>query len=399
MDNNIMMQLNNPKNWKRTRKKGYEVYVCRPNIGKEVTNKLEGAKYKTDQNKQFVISGTVGETWVIDAGKLAKTYTFIDGSPITPEALKSKMTKSGLIDWMHLKTMPAANAQTNWAFHLPLSTKNFPVQTSRGDTLYANRPGVGHGVGDFLVCSDAGGQPNLNDVWVVNGEVFPTTYDMRAFPGLITDNDKLSETPVPKSILDKDELGTIKEKGESRRVQYQIVGRYMDGSDVTGYHIQSIETGKSGRYTKDQICFLVGRGQITNCTAQLYQDKVLLRGNGMRLEDLPIIREDGELRNSDGLGKIRKGTSAAQAVEMFNIIGTVKAGRNTVGYVIQNAGCGIKKVKRAQVIQLAQQGKIGNARVQNYNGQILLRGVGVNLDDLPSEIIDMQTRTIRERTE
>ena len=173
----------------------------------------------------------------------------------------------------------------------------------------------------------------------------------------------------------------------------------MDGSDVTGYHIQSIETGKSGRYTKDQICFLVGRGQITNCTAQLYQDKVLLRGNGMRLEDLPIIREDGELRNSDGLGKIRKGTSAAQAVEMFNIIGTVKAGRNTVGYVIQNAGCGIKKVKRAQVIQLAQQGKIGNARVQNYNGQILLRGVGVNLDDLPSEIIDMQTRTIRERTE
>jgi hypothetical protein len=28
------------------------------------------------------------------------------------------------------------------------------------------------------------GQPNLNDVWVVNGEIFPTTYDMTMFKGL-----------------------------------------------------------------------------------------------------------------------------------------------------------------------------------------------------------------------
>ena len=57
----------------------------------------------------------------------------------------------------------------------------------------------------------------------------------------------------------------------------------MDGADVTGYHLQSIESGKSGRFTKGQVCFLVGRGQITNCTAQLYKEDVLLRGNGMSL--------------------------------------------------------------------------------------------------------------------
>ena len=176
-------------------------------------------------------------------------------------------------------------------------------------------------------------------------------------------------------------------ENKSRRIEYQIVGRYMTGSDVTGYHLQSIDTGKSGKFTKDQVCFLVGRGQITNCTAQLYNDKVLLRGNGIKLDDLPVIREDGELRNSEGLGKIRKGTSAIEAVEMFNIVGTIKAGSSVVGYVIQNAGGGIKRIKRPQLLQLASAGKIGNARVQNNNGEILLRGVGVNLDELPTENI------------
>lgn len=46
-----------------------------------------------------------------------------------------------------------------------------------------------------------------------------------------------------------------------------------------------------------------------------------------------------------------------------------------------------KRAKRSDVIQLASDGRIGNARVQNYNGRVLLRGVGVNLDELPVENI------------
>lgn len=488
---NIMQELNNIKNWKRTSKKSYDVYVCAPKLGTKVQNRLEGSSYVVNENKAFVLSGTVGEQWVIDGAKLAKTYCFMDGTPITKDAIDSKRESNGLLDWVHIKTLPGGGG-INWAFHLPLGIKNFPVNTSWGDTLYANRDGVGHGVGDFILASDAGGQPNLNDVWVVNGEVFPTTYDMRAFPGLIPANKKVETTPVPKSlvtnsskvnsvgepdkvkqfmqalnnklkenkhhikirqtsgdiweteldelkdtkiaiIFENNKLNTgiirvinedktykvkirsldhayetiVKEQDKikakeranidkvfdadksSKRVQYQIVGRYMDGSEVTGYHLQSIETGKSGRYTRGQVCFLVGRGQITNCTAQIYKDTVLLRGNGMSLEDLPIIREDGELRNTDSLGNIRKGTSAVDAINMFNIVGALKSGRNTVGYVLQNAGCGIKKVKRDQVIKLAQEGKIGNARVQNYNGKLILRGINCNLDELPSEDLDL----------
>lgn len=385
---NILQELGNPKNWKRTAKKNYDVYVCKPSKGTSVTNKLEGANYVTDDNKQFVISGTVGEQWVIDVNKLAKTYCFMDGSPITPNALNNKVDVDGNIDWMHLKTLPGGGG-LNWAFHLPLDVKDFPVQTSWGDTLLANRKGQKHGNGDFLVCADAGGQPNLNDIWVVNGEVFPTTYDMRAFPGLGGDRIK-AETPVPTKIIStvksEDSKGT---RGRSR-INYQIVGRQMDGKEVTGYYIESIENNKRAFMTKEQICYLIGRDQITNCTAQLVADDVLLRGKGMSLNDLPIISTDGQLRNTDNLGKVRKGASAEDALNQYLIIGKLTSGRKTVGYMIQNAGCGTKRVSRTDILKLARAGKIGNARVQNYNGSELLRGVGINLDELPAEEIGVK---------
>ena len=174
----------------------------------------------------------------------------------------------------------------------------------------------------------------------------------------------------------------------AKRMEYQIVGRYMDGKEVTGYHLQSIETGKAGKFTREQVCYLVGRDQVTNCTGQIYKDKVLLRGNGMSLDDLPIQYEDGSMKNTEALGKIKKGTTTSQAMEQFQIVGTIRSGRNTVGYVIQNAGCGIKKIRRAQLISLVEQGKVGNARLQNYQGKVLLRGVGCNLDQLPVEYIE-----------
>lgn len=201
---NAMVELEaiitNQRLWKRTNKKNYSVYVCMPKIGTHVFNRLEGSKYVTDNNKRFVLSGTVGEQWVIDAGKLAKTYSFADGTPITPDTLKRKM-HGGIIDWTLLKTLQSGGC-LNWAFYLPANIINLPVQTSWGDTLLANRPEVSHGIGDFLVCRDAGGRPNLSDMWVVNGEVFPNTYDMRAFPGLTNKMASNSvNTPKPKSIL------------------------------------------------------------------------------------------------------------------------------------------------------------------------------------------------------
>lgn len=170
----------------------------------------------------------------------------------------------------------------------------------------------------------------------------------------------------------------------ANRIEYQIVGRYMDGKEVTGYHLQSIENGKSNRFTKEQVYFLVGRGQVSNCSGQLYQDKVLLRGVGMSLEDLPIQREDGTLTRTDSIGKVRKGTTPQDAMTQFMIVKSITDGRNTVGYIVANAGGATKNATRQQVFDLAKQGKIGNARYQESNGKPILRGVDLNLNELPS---------------
>ena len=167
-----------------------------------------------------------------------------------------------------------------------------------------------------------------------------------------------------------------------RRVQYQIVGRYMDGTSVTGYQMQSIETGKSGKFTREQATFLVGRGQVTNCDASIYQDKIIFKGIGVSLESLPIIR-DGKVSNTDRIGHVRKDVTPEQAVNQLMISGVIVSGRNTVGYVIRNAGGQEKKIKREDCLKLASQNRLGNARIQNYNGKVILRGVGVNLNELP----------------
>lgn len=171
----------------------------------------------------------------------------------------------------------------------------------------------------------------------------------------------------------------------AKRTQYQIVGRYMDGKEVTAYHLQSLENGKSGRYTKDQIYFLVGRDQITNCEGQLYQDKVILRGKGMSLEDLPIQQENGAITRTDNVGKVRRGATTEDVMTQVIIVGSLVRGRNVAGYVVQNAGGGRASVNRDELLQLAREGRIGNARVQSYQGRLILKGVGVDLSQLPKQ--------------
>lgn len=168
------------------------------------------------------------------------------------------------------------------------------------------------------------------------------------------------------------------------KVLYQIVGRYMDGKEVVGYHLQSMESGKSGRYTREQVAFLVGRGQITNCSGQIYQDKVLLRGVGMSLDDLPVKQENGGLTRTDSIGKVRRGTTAADAMTQLMIVRAIIDGRNVVGYTVRNAAGQTKDIGRDMVLSLAKEGRIGNARYQESNGKPILRGVDMNLSELPT---------------
>lgn len=198
MDNYIM----NRNNWKKTGKKVYEIWMCMPPIGTEVKNHLEGVAYTTNDRQRFVLSGLDGEQWVIDGAKLAKTYDFATGEPINGDTLKAR-AKNGVIEWSKVKTRPGA--MENFALLLPANKyPNFPVKTSWGDTLVANRTEIKHGRGDYLVCSMApDGGPNLNDVWVVNGRIFYSTYNLQNIEATPNEKMRASRTlEMPKSICE-----------------------------------------------------------------------------------------------------------------------------------------------------------------------------------------------------
>ena len=65
-----------------------------------------------------------------------------------------------------------------YAYFVPLKYK-VEVHIANGCLLHANREGVIHGQGDYLVCSaDENGKPDLANIWVVNGMQFEANYDM-----------------------------------------------------------------------------------------------------------------------------------------------------------------------------------------------------------------------------
>lgn len=193
--------LSNVKMWKTTTMKRHDGYVCMPRIGTPWVNKLTEVSGVTSSSERFVLSDAYGDKMGISASSLANNYKFSTGEPITIDTLKTKMEKD-LIDWTKVEAKPGTNM---WAFHLNSqkygnTCRNFQVKTPRGLVL-ANKTGVNHGVGDFLVCEDRNGRPDIGTLQVVNGKLFVVSYDMRAFPGIVDGGATLINAPKPASIF------------------------------------------------------------------------------------------------------------------------------------------------------------------------------------------------------
>lgn len=136
----------------------------------KINNYLEDADYTVkDDNISVILKGTADEQWVVKLEKVLKTYTKEDGTELKAEDFTNSKD-----EFISIKTK--AEKDTNFALFVPANTA-LEVKTAWGDILYANRYGVPHGSGDYLVCRNDNGKPDLTDVWIVNGMIFPSTYD------------------------------------------------------------------------------------------------------------------------------------------------------------------------------------------------------------------------------
>lgn len=149
-----------------TGKKNYNIEIGIADKAMDFHNPLEDASYHVEKG-QPILRGTVGEMWTTKIEKILSTYRRSDGEPLTEEYLNQKAGQ-----FVSVRTQAQDN--TNFACRVPKDIQ-FKVQTSWAE-LSVNRPGIDHGEGDFLICSQKDGEPDFDNVWVVNGKVFENTY-------------------------------------------------------------------------------------------------------------------------------------------------------------------------------------------------------------------------------
>jgi len=156
--------------WFLTGKKKYSVQAMMVSKETSFRNELEVTDYTVrDDGVTVILKGAFDEMWTSKLSKVINTYRKPDGSPLTEKDFDQKDIFVDLI------TIPEPDIYL--AMYVPLSV-SVTVNTAWGDVLHTNLPNAPHGEGDYLVCrAGENGEPDLSDVWVLNGVIFPEYYD------------------------------------------------------------------------------------------------------------------------------------------------------------------------------------------------------------------------------
>lgn len=166
--------INDEDNYFPTTKTNYIVHAFRPAIGTKVYNFIEDEHYVTDEKNSIVLIGTKGEMWPVKESKLLSDYK------TTPELVSNIGEEPISIETKGGQTI-------QWAMKIPEDI-SFIVQTPWGAELLGNKEKVinpntneeiGHDGGDYIVCEDLNGRPNLEDRRFVNGVIFERTYSKK----------------------------------------------------------------------------------------------------------------------------------------------------------------------------------------------------------------------------
>lgn len=159
----------------QTRKQVYTIWGSYPEYGTRAVNPLENVEYITDVKTPIILKGTVDEEWVTSVEKVCQTYDYIDQDGNELPLRGNHFPLDGC--YIPLRSKP--DATNVYAMFVPVD-EIYTLQTTWGQTLTINNPMVEHGEGDYVIAAmnSYDGRMKTDDMWVVNGLVFPNTYIM-----------------------------------------------------------------------------------------------------------------------------------------------------------------------------------------------------------------------------
>ena len=187
-------------------------------------------------------------------------------------------------------------------------------------------------------------------------------------------------------------------------ITYRVVGRYVDGQKITGYHLVGSD-GSQLPVDKDLAIYMISNGKIENMRIQsdTSSDKngIIIRGKGVNLTKLPTYDEKKNTFRGDSNSqavannKIQpKKDSGLNPMGQFKLVGRIMRGNICMGYVVEDRSGSISRFSRSKVLNLGIQKLISNAEVHkiksegNTEAQFILRGRGCSIKDLPILIVN-----------
>lgn len=195
-------------------------------------------------------------------------------------------------------------------------------------------------------------------------------------------------------------------------IMYNVTGRYMDGQKILAYHLVG-EDGSQACESKERVIYLIGKGIIANMRTQSSPDgKMIIRGKGINLNTLPVYDSNknkfrdnsmSQAAQNSGVSVAKSNTPNINQMGQYRIVRRIMFKKKCLGYEVQDYSNSIKRFSREKVIDLAIQKLISNAvankvTVRDANGQpkiqIVLRGVGCNLNDIPMLLCDSKGNII-----
>jgi hypothetical protein len=155
---------------------------------------------------------------------------------------------------------------------------------------------------------------------------------------------------------------------------------------------------------------MIGKGLISNMRIQFGANKeAIIRGKGVNLNNLPVYDQGKQqFRNNDisqqaansKVSTAKSSVDGANQMGQYTILKRIMYKNNCLGYEVQDYSGAITRKKRDNVINLAVQKLISNAVAQKYtrpgktSPEIILRGVGCDLNKLPILIVDNNGKII-----
>lgn len=162
--------------------------------------------------------------------------------------------------------------------------------------------------------------------------------------------------------------------------RYVLVGRITEGTYVKGYVVFDRYSKTKSTMEKGVVEQLALNKQVYNSTAQVYGNIVNMKGINCKLSELPRFDEHG-----NKVTKTSKEVNTRKAE--YEIVGKVQKGRKVLGYVLVKLNSNQKdkyNLEKSQVLKLAREGKILNAKCQMYGDKLMLRAAnGYDLTKLP----------------